>query len=190
MAYTVTIAPAVEPITTADQELQDHLKWETAIGDADLINNIYVPAARQKIEVYTQRAMISQTITENFDRFPKVGELRLSVMGVTSITSIKYYDSDDTQQTWSSGEYNTDLVSRKARVAPGVDYDWPEISERKNAIEVIYVAGYANAAAVPAKFKIAIMWIVGEMYEARTDSPHRLPTRVMDLINAESHWSF
>jgi len=190
MAYTVTTPPAVEPITTTDQELQDHLKWTTGDGDADLINNIYVPTARRIVERYTQRALITQTITENFDKFPPLDWLRLSVMGVTSVTSIKYYDEDDTQQTWSSGEYVTDFVSRKARIAPGLDYEWPSVSGRINSVEIIYVAGAATAAAVSQDYKTAIMWLVGEMYEERTDRIHKIPTRVLDLINPESYWSF
>jgi hypothetical protein len=61
-----------------------------------------------------------------------------------------------------------------------------------NVVFVRYVAGFADAASVPAPLKHGMMLVIGDMYENRTDSVKRLPTaseylwnpyRVFEILN-------
>lgn len=94
-----------------------------------------------------------------------------------SITHVKYYDSSNTQQTWTE---NTDysvhtFINQKGfiEVMDGITY--PTLYDRANAIEIKFKAGYGTGDKVPEAIKSAILLILGFMYEKREDSVSRLP---------------
>lgn len=175
--YSVTTPPASEPISTAD--LKEHLRVMHT-DDDDYIDSLAV-AARLWIERQYDIATIQQTITEYFDEWDDV---RLSVYPVTSITSVKYYDTDDSQQTLDSANYSTDLVSRKARFRFKTGVTKPSLYDRPNAIEVVYVSGYEVVADDIAH---AIKLIVGDWYQDRERMPGNLKTRLLDTVERLLH---
>jgi uncharacterized phiE125 gp8 family phage protein len=50
-------------------------------------------------------------------------------------------------------------------------------------INVTYQSGYANAAAVPAAIKKAMLMLIADSYQNRQDSVKQLPTAVEYLLN-------
>ena len=89
-----------------------------------------------------------------------------------SITSVKYYDANGTLTTLSGSLYQTDIVSEPARisVSPGGISLWPSTQiDKINAVEIEFVAGYGNAAAVPPGIKHAVKLAVGSLYGYRED---------------------
>ena len=92
--WKVSTAPSSEPITLAEAKL--YLRVDTTADDA-LITAL-ITAARETVERYTSRALVTQTITQVLDCFPGFG-FRLAVHPVQSITSITYKDSNGSDQT-------------------------------------------------------------------------------------------
>lgn len=185
----VVTPPASEPLTLA--EVKEFLRVDHSDDDATLA--IFIAAARQLCESYTRLALMPTTFEEYFDDFPQYtgtykDEIRLSRSPVSAVTYVKYIDGNETTITASASDYKTDLISQPARISP--DNGWFGTYETINAVFVRYVAGYANAASVPAPLKHGMLLVIGDMYENRTDSVKRLPTAAEYLWNPYRVFSF
>ena len=179
--------PASEPVTLS--EAKNHLKVDTSADDS-LITAL-ITAARQWTEFYLGRVLVTTTVTEKADCLPEgdtPAELRFCP--VASVTSVKYINADGTETTWSSSEYLTDFVSAPCRLAPKPGFFYPSPDTRINAVEIVYVAGYANAATVPAAIRQGILLMVGEMYENRENTVKKMPTAVEYLLQPYRVWKF
>ena len=64
----VTTAPAVEPVSTADAKT--HLRIPASATSEDSYIDALVTAARLYVEEYTERKLITQTVTEYRDALP------------------------------------------------------------------------------------------------------------------------
>lgn len=108
-----------------------------------------------------------QTWELALDAFPSAFEITRTP--ASSITSLKYFDTDGVQQTLNSSLYVLDNANDfgNAYVVPAYGTDWPTARDQINAVALRYVAGYANAAAVPESIKAWIKLQVGAMYENR-----------------------
>jgi uncharacterized phiE125 gp8 family phage protein len=185
----VVTPPASEPLTLA--EVKEFLRVDHSDDDATLA--IFIAAARQLCESYTRLALMPTTFEEYFDDFPQYtgtykDEIHLSRSPVQSITYVKYIDGNETTITANAADYKTDLISRPARISP--DNGWFGTYETINAVFIRYVAGFADAASVPAPLKHGMLLIIGDMYENRTDSVKRLPTTAEYLWNPYRVFSF
>jgi len=160
-------APGTEPLTTA--EAKTFLKVDH--NDEDTLIANLIKAVRRAAELYMGRALISQTWYDYRNKFPSETEdwFEIALPPVTSITSIKYYDSDDTLQTLSTSVYLCDCVSEPGRVSLQIGQSWPDTSGRQNGIVIEYVCGWANAAAVPDLIKAGMYLHLGHLYENRQD---------------------
>jgi len=162
MSYQITVEPAEEPITLTEAKAHCRVDWD----DDDTIITAYITAARKFCEHYTNRVFITQTWRQNENVFNE--PIMLAVNPVQSITSVKYYDTDDSQQTLSSSNYQVDIASDEARIYEGVSAGYPSISlDVINPIEIIMVSGYGLAAAVPEDIKSAIKIMTDFFYENR-----------------------
>ena len=178
----IVTPPASEPLTLA--EVKEFLRVDHSDDDATLA--IFITAARQLCESYTRMALLPTTFEEYFDDFPQYtgtfkDEIRLSRSPVSAVTYVKYIDGNETTITADAAEYKVDTISRPARISP--DNGWFGTYETINVVFVRYVAGFANAGAVPAPLKHGMMLVIGDMYENRTDSVKRLPTASEYLWN-------
>lgn len=169
----VTSEPAVEPITQTEAKL--HLRVDHS-DENDLID-ILRQAARETVEQHTNRSMITQTRTIKMDYFPCGETLFLTHAPVQSVTSVKYYDEDNVEQTLSSSDYWVDTNSNIPRIV--VKDSWPGTYDRPNAVEVIYVCGYGAAGSnVPRPLRAAMLLILGHLYENREQvgsAKHEIP---------------
>jgi uncharacterized phiE125 gp8 family phage protein len=179
----MVLEPASEPVTL--QELKAQLRVDGSAEDAYL-NSLEV-AARVDLENRTNRAFVTQTRRLWLDRFPQTGgiymwcqqgvytepgyggEIRLPMSPLTSVSNIKYIDTDGTLQTLASTEYKVDAISEPARIVPAWGKFWPSTRAEPNAVQVEYVCGQA-AALVPAGLKQAILLLAGHWYENREAS--------------------
>ena len=161
-ALTATVSGA-EPLTVA--ELQAHLRVETD-DDKTLIESLG-KAAREYCERATGRTLLTKTLKWYADCWPVDGVIRLPAPPLQSVSTVKYYDTDDTLATLSSALYLVDTASEPGRITTVDEEIWPATAIRTNAVEVTYQAGYATAADVPAAIKAAIKLLVGNWYENR-----------------------
>ena len=174
----VVTAPAVEPITLA--QAKAHLRVDDTSSD-DLITALIV-AARQYAEKYTNRAFITQTLRAYFDKFTPV--IRLPRPVLQSVTSVKYIDTNGTEQTVSSSLYKVDVASEPSRVVPVFGEVWPSARYEINAVYVEYDAGYGDAGTdVPQDIKQAMYLHIGHMFENREETT---PVAITELPMAYS----
>lgn len=161
--YRITTAPATEPITTA--EAKAHLRVD--FSDDDTYIDTLIESARIACEFYCNRAFITQTVTQEEDCWSNY--MPLKVNPVISLTSIKYYDENEAQQTLTAAaaDRQVDLNSDVANIRSGLTNDFPSLGDTINPIEIIYVAGYGAASAVPLQIKHAIKLMVSHLYENR-----------------------
>lgn len=181
LSLTVTSAPAAEPISLT--EAKDYLKVTTTAHN-DLITML-IQAAREEVEIYTGKRLVTQTIAQYFEGFPSKSYFTIAVSPVQSITSIQYYDTDNVLQTLSSSDYILDGNSTPARIGLNLDATWPATASRLKAVTVTYVAGYGNAAAVPARIKEAMYLAIADWYDNPSDPVRSLPQashRILDKI--------
>jgi hypothetical protein len=69
--------------------------------------------------------------------------------------------------TLADTEYQLDLHSEPARLAPAYATRWPAVRCQPNAVLVRYTAGYVDAAAVPQEIKSWMLLRIGMLYENR-----------------------
>lgn len=186
----VTTAPAVEPVTLAD--LKSHLRLESGVTAEDNLLNDLITAAREWVERYTERALITQTVTQTLDDWPGLayprGDLpaqgrisdvlsggsrfvELIARPVQSITSVTIYNEANESSVWAAANYR--LASPqydRSRLALNGGSTWPSATRSTDAIEIVYVAGYgADGDAVPGPIKRAMKMLAASWYENRGD---------------------
>ena len=146
------------------------LKVDTSDDDA-LIGTI-ISSAREYVENFTGYQLLSATYTQYLDKFPnKNTAIELLMNPVSAVTHVKYYDSDNTLQTWNTSNYDTDLKGKPARITLANDATFPTVYDRTNAVEIKFVAGYASTSATgfPKQLLNAMYLIIGHLYENRQD---------------------
>jgi uncharacterized phiE125 gp8 family phage protein len=166
MGWVQTTAPASEPVTTA--EFKSFAKVD--ISDDDTLIAEIIKGSRQWCEDFQNRAYVNASWTLDSSGFPSSNApLELHPSPLSSITSIKYYDLDNTLQTWSTSNYEVDTSVEPGRIRPVDTVDYPDTYDRLDAIEVIYVCGEGSSgSSVPEREKIAVKQLGLQMYDMRT----------------------
>ena len=181
----VTTEPASEPVSTA--EAKAHLRIPSSATSEDSYIDALVTAARLYVEEYTERKLITQTVTEYRDALPGDTDKRLPEQGrvsdaktsgvkfielratpVQSVSSVTTYDDADNGTEWASSNYRLSPGGQRWRVAPTGSAAWPTYTRNTDGIVIVYVAGYGDAGSdVPAPIVEAIKMLVAHWYENR-----------------------
>lgn len=182
MALKLKTAASSTPVT--DAEAKSHARITDASEDTDV--TAMNKAATRAAEVATQRALMPQTWTLTLDAWPCNGIIDVPLSPLASVNSVKYLDNDGVQQTVSPTDYFVDTQSEPGRIVPAYGKVWPTAQCMINAIVIEFVAGYANAAAVPDEIKHAIKLIFGHFWihrEEVVDREHyELPAGAKNLL--------
>jgi uncharacterized phiE125 gp8 family phage protein len=175
-------APAAEPVSSS--EAKTHLR--VTHSDDDTYISALIAVARSAAEEYLNRSLINRTYDLYVDSFPDGDEVLILPRGpVSSITSITYYDSNNTTQTVTSTNYQI----ADDRLLPLGSYVWPTTYDRLESVIVRYVAGYgASSASVPADIIHAVKLLIGHFYENREmvvvgSAVSDIPMTVQFLLN-------
>lgn len=148
MPEKLIVAPATEPLTLA--EAKAHLRVTNSAEDG--LIQFLIESARDLCERETGRALMPQTWELALHCF--ADEMFLRHVPVASIVSVKYTDAAGAEQTLPGTEYVLDSASDSvARVVSAPGKTWPPIYNGINNVRVRYVAGYANAGAVPSALR-------------------------------------
>lgn len=191
MGLRLKTAPATEPVSLVEAKLflrVDH-------SDEDSLINDLIQAARECVEEYTKRALITQTWTMFLDQFPpgqsdewwagtmtghigslneSIREIKLPRPPLVSVTHLKSYDDSDTATTFAATNYIVDTTRQPGRMILKNSQAWPSNLRAGNAVEVEFICGYGAASAVPRSLKTALYLILAKMYDCRsaaTDIP-------------------
>jgi uncharacterized phiE125 gp8 family phage protein len=160
-----TVAPTEALISLA--EAKAHLRADHT--DEDTLITALIAAATSHLDGYSGilgRALITQTWKVETDAF--TDPLRLPVGNLLAVSSVKYYDASNAQQTLSTDVYAGFTDEQGPFIGLKPDEDWPDVYDRRDAIEVIWTAGYGAAAtAVPSGILQAGLLMIGHWYTNR-----------------------
>ncbi len=147
-------AAAPSTNTTADPELTQLIK-----------------TVRQRCELETARTLLTQTWDLTMDGFPTEGYIEVPKPPLVSVTSLKYYDTAGTQQTWTSTNYVVDAPAgprcRRGRVSLNYGLSWPSTYGRAGDVTLRFVCGETAAATVSALLKQAMLTDAATLYANR-----------------------
>lgn len=182
---TETVAPTVEPVSLA--EAKTHLRIDGT--DSDTFIGTLITAARQWIEKEYQVSLVQRTYRADVEYF--AARYRLPRPPLASITSVKYYTDDSPQvlTTLAATQYRADL-GRGEIYVDAEAVSMPAISDRHDAVQITYVAGYSPdtaspqdyAANVPHPVKASILLHVGDLFENR-EATTQLKMQRLDTVD-------
>lgn len=203
-ALKLVTAPAAEPVTLA--EVKTYLRIDGS--DDDSMLTTFISVARQSIEDYLNRKMITQTWDLWMDSFGSelmfdslipdgVTEGKLSeyikvdrsidvpFYPLQSVTYLKTYDDAGTDYTMSASDYIVDTYTEPARLALKNDTSWPSTYLRPvNGIQIRFICGYgASGSAVPYPLKQAILEMVGKFYSTRGCEDTSMNSMTMAILS-------
>lgn len=148
-----TAAPASEPVTLEDAKLYLRVDADT---EDDMITDMIV-SARMAAEQFLRRALITQTWKLSYDEHLEE-QVILSVTPVTSISSITIFDRSGASNLLSSDTYYLN-AAKDVLMVDNVIFG--------HRVEVVFTAGYGNAADVPSPIKHGILNHIAAMYDIR-----------------------
>ena len=149
MTTKLITSPAAAPVSL--QEAKAHLRVDNTADDALIL--AMVAAATSDAEHRLGRALVQQTWEQVQDGFDD--DIDLPNPPLVSVTSLKYIDTDGTEQTLSTSLYSVDGDSEPARILPAYGASWPGTRSVPSAVRARYVAGYAATFAISAITKAA-----------------------------------
>lgn len=156
--------PAAEPVSLLEAcqhlRLADTQVEADALPDKSLIEALIL-TARSMAEEITGRQLMPATWELLTDEF--IAGIELPKQPIQSITSITYRN-DTTIATLADTQYLLDTAGgRLVTLTPD------DAVAGLNSVQIKYVSGYTDAAAVPAPIKAAIKMMLGHWYENRQD---------------------
>lgn len=189
MAYSNarTIEPQTEPVTI--EQLDAHLRGDglLASSEPDFLSDL-ITAARNYVEEYTRRALISQEWTLTLNNWPTIDSdmgwwdgvrqgsilaqntdfIRLPIAPLRSVTEIRTYNMDDTSAVFPEANYHLDVNATPGEIYLKDGHIWPVFTRRRSGIVIKYVAGYGELLTdVPGALRMVIRQLAGHWYENR-----------------------
>ena len=169
-SVTRATGPAVEPLTVAEAKL--HLRVD--ISDDDVFIGTLITAAREWVEAYLDRTLITTQLILRAAEFPteelELARPPMATAGTATAVVITYTLADTTTATLSTALYRVDRTTTPGNVAPVINGTWPsDVIEDANAVAVTYWAGYGpTSASVPATIRHACLMLIGHWYDRRS----------------------
>lgn len=164
--YEVTVAATEEPVTSLNAK--DFLRID--LTDDDEIVNALITACTNQLEKYTNRVFVQRTFKgsfsllqlSDFEEYPYVQIRRAPLVSITSVKAMvggELVDiSSDNYQLKEKNGFSRILFTESISCD---DVPYP--------LEVIFVAGFGAASAVPQDIKTAIKQYMLFLYENRGD---------------------
>jgi len=158
-------------ITTVADAFQNHLRVDTYAQEDQTYLATLLETAQRHVERYTNRVFNDTVYYFYLSDFPK-GGIVLPFSPVKSIASIKYYDADNQEQTWDSGNYFFNRSQEPTKIYYDSGVDGPGTYEdRFDAVTVEFTVGYTSPEEAPAGCQSAVYMLLSDMYENRVDQP-------------------
>lgn len=121
----------------------------------DVLLETYRDVAVDALQEQTRRQLVAARFRLTLPGFPKGtwggkqsqfgrndNAIELRRCPVIGVNSIKYYDSDGTQQTLATDQYDVFNTYEPALIRPSYGNSWPVARARNDSVEVEFTAGY------------------------------------------------
>jgi len=181
---------SLETVTAADgdavslADLKAYLVIEST-SDDDMLTR-FIAQAQQAVQDYIHRAIQPQTLRLWMDAFPGDNDDALVALGsgihdisrrallgdgdmidlpmppLVSVSSVKTYDTLNTESTFDSAAYMLD--GSRGRLVLNSGYSWPTGLRAYRGVAIEYVAGYAT---IPGPIVAGITAYAAHLYECR-----------------------
>lgn len=185
--YTQTLEPLTEPVTLTEAKLYARVD---ANDDNDLLTGL-IKTARHQVEHFTGRQLVTATWRLDCRTFPSDTQLRLERCPLVEVTSVKYYDAANVQQTVAATDYIVQTGPEPGFIELKTDRTWPTgLYDRADAVQVVFKAGYGTAASVPADLKQAIKILINHLYEQREPVAYGITVAEVPLAYRNLVWSY
>jgi uncharacterized phiE125 gp8 family phage protein len=157
VSWALVTGPASEPITLV--EAKQHARITQDNDDATIQR--FIVTARETGEEYMNRGFFTQTWQMTLDWWYDVMYLPRAAP-LQSVTTVQYYDTAGALQTLATSIYDTDTVSRPARIVLKPGQNWPALQSTRFTPRVIvtYVIGWTSVALIPERIKQGIRMYV------------------------------
>ena len=179
----ISVKPKIEPVDLG--EVKDYLDIERDDNDEDTLLKGFIKAARGKVEGYTLRKLITQTLITYASDWPAEDYIELrDGVPLVSVTHVKYTNSAGNQSTFVDTSYSVDVVTEPGRIVLGYNVSWPSGTLRPDRpIEIEYVCGYGNKIVkVPDDLRTAMFMIIEDMFEER-GAQKAIPGAAKDILD-------
>ena len=167
--------PKDTPVTLAQLKAQARIPFD----DDDVYLTSLIEAATGLLDGWTGllgRALMPQVWRQDFTSF--AAQMRLPFGPIQSIEGFTYLDGDGVETPFEDYTLGVDGLGPSLHLVTG----WPSIQPH-SLVSVTFTAGYADAAAVPAPIRQAILIQAATMYEHREDfGEQATPLRIVDLM--------
>lgn len=168
MALSLITPPATEPLTLAEANAQ--LRIDGQSGDQALVWRL-IRSARERAEVATQRALITQVWDLVLDQFPCDSWIEIPRPPLVSVSYVHYVDMAGATQTWAASNYIVEAPAgprcRRGRLSLKFAGIWPITLPQAASVTIRFSAGYGTAAQVPSLLKTAMLMDLATLYEQR-----------------------
>jgi uncharacterized phiE125 gp8 family phage protein len=193
--------PSVEPITTA--EAKTHLNVSGTSKDTYI--DTLIVAARNQIERYLHRALISQRWKVYYDCWQREMLIpfgKLQVVGASpgpASPIVSYYNDAGASTVLTENDYYWVVTTTDpGRIVQKYNTTYPELQDgRPDAIEIAFTAGYgAAASAIPGDIKHAMKLLITNYFEHRGEvvvgerAAMKIPSYITDLIHSYKLYEF
>jgi uncharacterized phiE125 gp8 family phage protein len=178
---------APEEIITVE-ETAAFIRAEFSSSEESIIESL-ITSSRVLCEEYLFRRIGVQTLEFRDNGFPYSRSPIVLPAPLISVTSIKYLDGNNVEQTLSVDEY---IVSDSAPGMITPVNSWPETSDAGDSLRVKFIAGYSapgesplQSEELPMTIKTAMLMQIADMYEnreAQTDKPLSMNQTLANLL--------
>lgn len=171
------------------EEAAEFMRAEFSESEETLIESL-ITAARLLCEEHLFRRIGVQTVELRDKGFPVNNSpiiLPAPLISITPVTSIKYLDINNVEQTLVATEY---IVSDSA---PGLIIpvnSWPQASPAGDSLRIRFTTGYSDpgesplqSEALPNTIKIAMLMQIADMFENRDAQVEKPLTANQTLVN-------
>lgn len=163
-------------ITLAQAKKQ--LRIEDSFADENDLIQSYIDAAVVNCENFIGGHIIPGDLVLQLDKLEN--PVIFEAFPLKSITSVKYYDNDGTEQTLNASKYALTKQSEKVFKLRFKE-DLPTTEKRFDAVTITVACGFPGDA-IPKPIVQAIKLQLSDMYEIREDRKELMSTQAMSLL--------
>lgn len=163
-------------VTLAQAKKQ--LRIEESFEDEDELIQSYIDAAVVNCENFIGGHIIPGDLVLTLDKFEN--PVIFEAFPLKTITTVKYYDNNGTEQTLDASKYALTKQSEKVFKLRFKE-DLPTTEKRFDAVTITVACGFAGNT-IPKPIIQAIKLQLSDMYEIREDRKEMLSTQAMSLL--------